>query len=338
MNRSAIIATGRYLGETEFTVPQMLTRLGLDPANPPTEWAQKEMHKTHRVRRKALQPGTSTSTLFVEAGKAALKKAGLKAEQLDLLICVTDTPDFICPSTASRVQFELGAKRAGFFDLNSSCAGFTIALGQADAFLRVNEDIHYVMIIGGNHYTPFLAPDDLMANMLFGDGAGAVIMARTQRPDRGLQKTYATGDGSNWNYWGVFAGGSWKGFTPEAIQAGFHHLKLMRPYETGLNVNRWPPVILEVLKRSGWNVQDVERTYMTQSRRHTIPHVCDVVGWRRDISYDTADKYGYLGSACIPVALDDALENGVLVDGQKLLILTSGVGYSISAATLIWGR
>ncbi len=164
-----------------------------------------------------------------------------------------------------------------------------------------------------------------------------MILTKTKHKDRGVLKTYASGDGSLWDYWGVFAGGSWKGFSKETLDQGFQYLKLLRPYEAGLNINRWPPAIREILKRTGWKNEEVERTYMTQSRRHTIPSICDLFGWPHAISYDTADKYGYLGSACIPVALDDALENGVLKDDQKLLILTSGVGYSISSATMIWG-
>ncbi len=156
--RSTIIGTGRYIGETEFTTAAVLKNFGIDPANPKEEWVKKELVKTHRIRMKAMDPETSTSTLFVQAGKNALLKAGLRADQMDLLICVTDTPDFICPATSARVQHGLGATKAGFFDLNSSCAGFTIALNMADCFLRGTDEANYVMIIGGNHYSRFISP------------------------------------------------------------------------------------------------------------------------------------------------------------------------------------
>jgi 3-oxoacyl-[acyl-carrier-protein] synthase-3 len=336
--RAVIVGTGRYTGERVLTINDVLKDFNIDPNNPSDE-VKSTIEKASVLRRKILDPNNEdecTSALFIKAGLKAIADAGIKPSDIGLLICVTDTPDFLIPATSARVHHGLKLEGAGFFDLNASCAGFTIALNMASSYLRCEEDAKHVLVIGGNVYSKFLDPNDLSDQFLFSDGAGALVL-RGEESEYGILKSTLKGMGEYWEYWGLFAGGSWKGYSPKALEEGQHKLRKVYPYGGGFNLKQWPPVILETIKKSNWKNEDVDIAFMTQSRKYVLDIICDIVGWKHEVSFNTHEEYGYLGSACIPVAMDVAREKGALKKGQKVLICTSGAGYSCTTLSLIWG-
>jgi 3-oxoacyl-[acyl-carrier-protein] synthase-3 len=333
--RAAITGTGRFLGDRVIKTEELLEAFHIDPAKIADPELEALIQKSYPVRRRVQNPELSTSSLFIEAGKKALAASGVSADEVSLLICVTDTPDYISPATAARVQHGLGAMNAGFFDLNAACSGFSAALVMGSNFIRCTPDARAVLVIGGNLYSKYLPPDDFASQLLFSDGAGAVVLTPAEE---GIRESAMAGDGQYWDRWGVYAGGTWKGFSPEVLAQGYHQLRRWGTLEHDINVRKWPPVIETLLKKSGWAPSEINRAFLTQSRRRPIQAICDQLGWHPSISYDTADRYGYLGSACIPVALDDAIQNGVLHEGEKILILSSGIGYSCWALTTVWGQ
>src|SRR5262249_42941725 len=217
----------------------------------------------HRVT----DPDAATSTLLTEAAKKALAKAEISAADLSLLICVTDTPDFVLPATASRVQHGIGPNKAPFFDMNSSCAGLTQAVTMAGHFLRGTPDARYVLIVSGNLYSRLLDPKDLWSQLFFSDSGGALVLKAEDVPGSkyGIEQAKAIGDGQYWWTWGLYAGGTWKGFGKEALEAGQQYIKIVNKYPDGFNVEHWPPVIREVLAKTGWEPGDVDRLFLTQS-------------------------------------------------------------------------
>ncbi|MFA5161641.1 MAG: ketoacyl-ACP synthase III [Elusimicrobiales bacterium] len=326
-----ITGTGRAFGETRLSNEDIARECGAEPSSPVFEAAEEN---GFAVRWRA-DADTCVSTLMARAAKKAIASAGLAPEDIGLLICVTDTPDFVSPPTAARVQSETGAHNAGFFDLNCSCSGFVSALVAADSLMCCDQSLRHVLIAGGNLYSRALAPDDVLSRLMFSDSAGAVVLS-SGGEGRGLCGFSICGDGSHWWRWGIFAGGSWKGFSPETLAQGFQHLKTVEPYKSDINLKNWPLVAGKALRKAGWDAKDVELAFLTQSRRKNIETLCRRLGWPDEISHDTAGSYGYCGSGCIPIALDDAREKGRLRAGRKLLILASGVGYGCAAAAFTW--
>jgi len=292
----------------------------------------------YKERRKILDSGETTATMCVKAGKRAIENAGISPEDIDLIILATDSPDFISPPTSARIQYELGAKKAGFFDSNAACAGYTIALSVGYSQIVANPNINYVMVIGGYGMSKYSDPKDPMTEIMFADGAGALILKASESDKYGMRSFKIKGDGKYWDYMGIYAGGVWKGFSKEAIDQGLHYVKFLKQFPATVNIEAWPPLIKEVLSQSGWEVKDVNHFFFTQVNLAVINTVCDLLGVDRSLSYNIMDRYGYTGSACIPMAIDEANREGKLKPGDKIVICTSGGGAAFSAATLIWGK
>jgi 3-oxoacyl-[acyl-carrier-protein] synthase-3 len=325
------------MGEVVLTREATVRALGLTSAQLAQPHVQRALAAAPELRRRTLEPGVSTSTLLVRAGQAALRDAGLRPEDLGLVICATDIPDYILPSTAARVQHELGATRAGFFDVGCVCAGFTIALAVARGLMEQDDELRYVLVLGGNVYSRAFEPSDLFGQLVFSDGAAGVILAASPEHEHGLEKFAMVGEGRYWAHWGIFGGGTWKGTSEQTLAEGWHKAKVLQEYEKDFNHEKWPPVIREVLRKTGWSAADIDLAFVTQSRPGPIAHMCQQFGWEPHVAYPTADRYGYIGTGCIPLALDDARQRGVLSAGQRLLVLTSGAGYACSAMTMSWG-
>jgi 3-oxoacyl-[acyl-carrier-protein] synthase III len=280
----------------------------------------------------------SSADLGYEAGRAAIADAGLTPGDIDMVIVTTDTPEYISPPTAAVVQGRLGATKAGIFDLNSSCAGFTMGLTMAGNYLRCTPTARYAVVVGAVAYSRFMDPADLWFNIRFGDGAGAVVLEAVPGGRYGLRETSFVGRGQYWDYFGIYAGGAWKGFSPQALAEGYQYLKIRKNYEFNVNRKYWPMVIRRALASTHWEAAQVDRAFFTQVRRENVEWACGKFGWAPGVAYNTSEKYGYTGSACIPMAIDDAFENGALSPGDKVLICASGVGANWTAMTLVWGR
>jgi 3-oxoacyl-[acyl-carrier-protein] synthase-3 len=332
--RAAIVGTGRFVADTVFTNEQVVE---LCQAAGSKEIYNPRLVEELRLRQR-LGPEGSTATMCIEAGSKAIRSAGIKPEEIDLLICATDTPDYISPATAARVQHGVAATHAGFFDLNSTCAGFTYGLAVASNYLCCMDDARYALVVAGNAFTRYLDPADLYFNLFFADGAGAAVLARREGDDDfGIRKVVNKGFGHYWHYFGIYAGGTWKGFSAEAQAQGWHYLKNPTPYPMNINIKNYPPFISELLQKTGWTAADIDRAFFTQSRRENILSACKHFGWDPSVSYDTVDRYGYTGSSCVAVAIDDANEKGVLRPGEKILICTSGTGATNCLMTHVWG-
>jgi 3-oxoacyl-[acyl-carrier-protein] synthase-3 len=280
----------------------------------------------------------STSMIATKAAQNALRNANLSPLDIDIIMLATDMPDYVCPATSARVQLELGAKNAGFFDVNTACGSFTTCLYMAWNTLRADPNVKHILVIGAVKYSSFLDPNCIVSQLTLTDAAGAVILKGVEDSPYGITAGTVKGKGEFWDYFGIYAGGSYKGFSKETLDAGLHYLKMPKKYPDDFNIHNWPPVIEETLKRAGWDKSDIQRGFFTQSTLKTIREVSKIFGWDQSLSYEVVQEYGYCGSGCIPVSMNHANERGVLKPGDKVLICTSGTGYSIAVLTLIWGK
>ncbi len=277
----------------------------------------------------------STSDLAIEAAEKALKKAGLKPENINLVIVATDTPDYISPSTASVVQYKLGAKNAGVFDLNTACAGFVTALDVAQKYIQSDTAYNHILVIGAYGMSRFLNWDDYKIASMFADGAGAVVVSRTE--DKGILASELFADGQYFDYMGVYVGGAAMPITHDRIEKKEHLLNFAKKIPLETNAIQWPRLTNNLLDRIHKTPEDINHFFLTQLNLDTINAALDSLSIDRTKSHNVMDQFGYTGSACIPMAIADADSKHILKKGDLVFMLGSGGGMSMAALAMTWG-
>lgn len=280
-------------------------------------------------------PDEATAGLAVAAAERALESAGLEPEQIDLLIIATDTPEFVSPPTSSVVQGRLGATRAGTFDINAGCAGFVTALDVAWKYIRADERYRRVLVVGAYAMSKFLDLRDKKTVTIFADGAGAAVVELDDR--EGILTSELFADGTLCHGMGVFAGGARTPITAEVLAEGYRNkLRFVQKYPASVNEEGWPRIVRSVLDRAGRKVTDVDHWFWTQVNLSTIRVVMSTLGEPMEKAHTIMGKWGYTGSACLPMALDDARRAGRLADGDLLVFTGSGAGLAMGAVAMTW--
>ena len=280
--------------------------------------------------------GESAADLAEEAARAALASAGLAPEDVDLLIVSTDTPEYVSPATSSVLHGRLGLPgRTGTFDVNSACAGFATALDVAWKYVRADERYERVLVVAVYAMSKFLDLKDKKTATIFADGAGAVVVELAAKPGLLASELYA--DGSLAPGMGVFAGGTAEPVTEAVLRDGYRNrLRFVTRYPKEVNEEGWPRIARSVLARVGASVDDVDLWLWTQVNRSTIEVVMDRLDQPMSKAHTVMDKWGYTGSACLPMALDDAVKSGRLHGGELVLMTGSGAGLSMGCVALRW--
>ena len=328
MHEAAILGTGSYAPERVLTNADLSAMLGED--------IDDFVSNTLGIReRRVCGPDESTADLAEAAARRAIDDAGITAEDLDLVIVATDTPEHISPSTASVLHGRLNAPRAGTFDLNSGCAGFVTALDAAWKYIRADERYERILVVGAYAMSKFIDYQDKKTSTIFADGAGAVILGRTTSPGVLASELYA--DGRLAAGMGVFAGGTAEPITEEVLRDGYRNsLRFVQKYPAVINEEGWPRIVRSVLGRLGREVPDVDLWLWTQVNLSTIRMVMDRLDEPMSKAHTIMHKWGYTGSACLPMALDDAARAGRLHDGDLVLMTASGAGLSMGCLALRW--
>jgi 3-oxoacyl-[acyl-carrier-protein] synthase III len=328
-NRYAqILSTGRYVPERVMTNAEFEPLVG----KPVDKWL---IEKVGIRERHVMAEDQTTSDLLLAASRQALERAGVGPEDLDLVIIATDTPDYISPATASVVQAKLGASNAGTYDVNCACAGWVTALDLAARYIATDGDIHRILVAGGYGMTRYLDWHDLYTATLFADGAGAtVIGAGTTAGYLGGKLTAA---GQFHDALGIYTGGTYRPATAENVaQYGPPRVQFVKKFPATFNSENWPPLIRAVLRKAGWTVDDVDMFFFTQLNLRTIEGMMQILGQPMSKTHTIMDKWGYTGSACIPMALDDALEQGCVHPGDRIIFCASGGGLAMACSAWVW--
>jgi 3-oxoacyl-[acyl-carrier-protein] synthase-3 len=324
-----IISTGMYLPKKRETNAETGKRIGFDVDG----WLAPRTGITVRY---LSEPNEATSDMAAAAARQALEEAKLKPEDLDLLLLATDTPDFVSPPTSAVIQYKLGAKNAGCFDVNAACSDVPIALSIAAQQIMTDESAKYALVTGSYGMTKWLDWNDKWLAPLFSDGAGAVILAASDEPGFITSKTIA--DGSYWDCYGIYIGTA-NPVTMSMVQENKHHLRFHESghrYPADINLANWPRLVRETVEKAGYKIDDLDLLLLTQVNVNTIKDVMQMLGLPLSKTHWIMDKYGYNGSACVIFALHDAIEQGKLKTGDLLCICASGVGYVMSAVVFRW--
>ena len=280
----------------------------------------------------------ATSDLIVPAAIKAMEQASITAKDLDLIIVATDTPDYISPSTASVVQYKLKAENAGIFDLNTACAGFVTALDVATKYIKTDKAYKNILVVGAYGMSKYLDWDDYKIASMFADGAGAVVVSEANEESEGeILESALYGDGQYHDYMGIYAGGTHQPTTNLAIENKDNLLRFAKKIPVETNGIHWPRLIHNLLDRIQKNVSDINTFFLTQLNIETINATLDGLGVDRNRSHNVMNKFGYTGSACIPMAISDAVENHKLKKGDLVFMLGSGGGMSMAALSMVWG-
>lgn len=288
--------------------------------------------------RRWMDPQQTTSDLIVPAAQQALKNAGLTSEDIDLIIVSTDTPDYLSPATACVVQHKLKAHKAAAFDINSACAGFVVALDMANKYLIADKRYRNILIVGAYAMSKWLNFDDFKIASLFADGAGAAVVQATESPDKGgVLATELFADGQYHDYMGIYGGGAFRPMTQDVLNHKGHLLDFAKKIPIETNGTHWPRLTYKLMDQIGKTPQDIRHFFMTQININSIHEALDNLKLPRELSHNIMDRFGYTGSAAVPMALADAVEKKKLKKGDLIILLGSGGGLSMAACALEWG-
>jgi 3-oxoacyl-[acyl-carrier-protein] synthase-3 len=330
-NRHGVIrGTGSYAPERVIDNEEFNQYYGKDVATFLKE-------KRNIFQRRHMAPEQATSDLILPAAEEALKNAGLLATDLDLIVVSTDTPDYLSPSTAAVVQHRLGAKNAGCFDVNSACAGFVTACDLADKYLRADPQYKNILVVGAYGMSKYLNWEDYKIATLFADGAGAVVIQATENPEEGFLNSVLFADGQYNDYMGVYAGGTRTPITHDVLENKKHLLDFAKKIPIETNGREWPRLTHILLDRLKKKPQDIDHFFLTQINIQSIHEALDHLGLPHEKSHNVMDRYGYTGSACIPMAVHDAAQQHKLKKGDLVFMLGSGGGLSMAALSMVWG-
>lgn len=313
-----VTGTGSYLPGHPVSNNDLAAR-GIDTND---EWI---VTRTGIRSRYLAEPGTTSSEMGLLAAQRALEMAGLAGSELDLIIVATSTPDFIFPSTACLIQGKLGNKGAAAFDVQAVCAGFTYALGIAEKFISSGSH-KKALVIGAEVFSRILDWQDRGTCVLFGDGAGAIVLEASEKP--GILATALHADGSQsgiLNVPGQVCGGQVTG-DPFLRMDGQSVFKFA--------VRVLAEIAEEVCQTAGIPTSDVDWLIPHQANIRIIEATGKRLGVDRDRVIVTVDRHGNTSAASVPLALDEAVRDGRIQRGQRVLLEGVGGGFTWGAALL----
>ena len=316
---SRIVGTGSYLPEKVVTNDDLARTIDTSD-----EWIR--TRSGIRSRHVAAE-GQLASDLALPAAQRALQAAGVTGADIDLIIVATTTPDIIFPSTACILQSKLGIAGCPAFDVQAVCSGFVYALAIADLFIRSGQ-AKQVLVVGTEVYSRILDWSDRGTSVLFGDGAGAVIVAASEAP--GILATKLHADGSYKEMLcvpGNVHGGKVWGSPFVRMEGGSVFKFAVRVFEEGAN---------EVLEAAGLKVSDLDWFVPHQANIRIMEATARKLGLPNEKLIATVDHHGNTSAASIPLALDEAVKDGRIVPGQTLLLEAVGGGFTWGAVLLRW--
>ncbi|HEY5277501.1 MAG TPA: beta-ketoacyl-ACP synthase III [Coriobacteriia bacterium] len=326
MPSAALISVASWLPEARLTNAD-LEQL-VDTSD---EWIRS---RTGIAERRIAAPGDATSDLAARAGAIALERAGVRPADIDLLVVATSTPDMVFPSTACLAQAKIGLTCPAY-DLNAACTGFIYAIEMATAMIESGR-ARTIMVIGADVLSSIVDYTDRSTCILFGDGAGAVVLQASEEP--GVLSVHLGADGTGADLLYVPAGGSAAPVTPENLAAGDTYLKMNGNEVFKFAVRAIPGVTKQALADSGLTTDDVDWLIPHQANQRITDTVAQRLGIAHERVVCRIEDIGNTSAASIPIALDSLYRDGRLRAGNILALVGFGAGLTYGAAIVRWTR
>jgi 3-oxoacyl-[acyl-carrier-protein] synthase-3 len=324
--RARVTGTGAYLPDRRLTNQELERTVETSD-----RWI---VERTGIRERRIAAPDEATSDLATAAGRQALTASGVPASSVELIIVATATPDMLFPSTACLVQERLGAKQAFAFDLSAACTGFLYALAVADQYIRAGT-YRTVLVIGAEVLSRMVDWTDRTTCILFGDGAGAVVV-QADDGTRGVLSTHLHSDGSLWDLIHIPGGGSRRPPSAETVADRMNFVKMKGSETFRVAVRTLEEVAREALTANGLSTDDVALLIPHQANLRILQAVAERLSLPVEKMVINVDRYGNTSAASIPIALDEAVRAGRVRPNDLLLLEAFGAGLTWGAAVVRW--
>jgi 3-oxoacyl-[acyl-carrier-protein] synthase III len=317
-----------------YVPPRLLTNKDLEAMVETTdEWI---MERTGIRERHIVDKGVASSDLAVEAAKIALARRGVKPEEIEVIIVGTVTPDMLFPSTACLVQHKLGAKGAWGFDVSAACSGFLYALQAGVKFIETGAH-KKVLVIGADVMSSIINYKDRATCVIFGDGAGAVLLEPAEDGEPGFIDYLHEIDGSGGVSLNMPGGGSLNPPSHETVEKNMHYVHQDGQAVFKFAVRKMAEVSENILKRNHFTGADIKCFIPHQANLRIINATADRVGLAKESVIVNIQQYGNTTAATIPLAMQTAIDEGKLKKGDLTLLASVGAGFTVGATLLRWG-
>jgi 3-oxoacyl-[acyl-carrier-protein] synthase-3 len=324
--RASITGIGSYLPNkvlTNYDLEKMV-----DTSN---DWI---IQRTGIKERRIVENGVTTSDLATQASLRAMEDAGVSPKDLDMIITSTITPDHIFPSTSCYIQQKIGATRACAFDILAACAGFIYAMSIGQSFINSGA-MKTVLVVGAECLSKITDYTDRATCVLFGDGAGAVIIQRNPVKHEILSSSLAA-DGSEADVLIMPGGGARNPASLESIQQRLHYIQFRGKEVFKLAINNITNLILETTRENGLTLDDIDLIIPHQSNLRIIEATMEKLGLPMEKAFVNIDKYGNTSSASVPIAIDEARKEGRLRKGNIVMLVAFGGGLTWGSSVIRW--
>lgn len=321
-----IVSTGRFLPEHVVTNRDMESIVETTD-----EWI---FERTGIRERRIAPPEMTAADMGTAAARVALERAGLEPADVDVLIVSTATPDRLLPATACDIQALIGATKAVAFDVIGACTGFLYGLTVAEGYISTGRG-EIALVIATEKLSAIVDWEDRATCVLFGDGAGAAVL-RSSEGERGILGTHHQSDGTLADLLYRPAGGAAIPMDEEVLRNRTHLLRMSGREIFKHAVRAMADSSGKALERSGWELEDVDLVFPHQANIRIIKATARYAGLPMEKVFVNVDRYGNMSSATIPVAMDEAIEEGRLHPGMNLLLVAFGAGLTWGAMTVRW--
>jgi 3-oxoacyl-[acyl-carrier-protein] synthase-3 len=323
----------RIIGTGSYAPAKVLTNADLEKlVDTSDEWIRT---RTGISERRMAAEDEATSDLAYQASRQALEAAGLDPADLDMILVATITPDMFFPSTACVLQERLQARRAAALDISAACSGFVYGLAVADGLLRLGT-IRNILLVGAETLTKIVNWKDRNTCVLFGDGAGAIVL-RGSEGERGILSTHVFADGTKGPLLMMPGGGSRHPLSRRVLDEGLAAIQMANGNEVFKSaVRAMEDAALTALKHNNLDVGDVDLMIPHQANRRIIDAVRQRLGFAEDRVCVNVEKFGNTSAASIPLALDEAVRGGRVKEGDLLLLCAFGGGLTWGSSLIRW--
>jgi 3-oxoacyl-[acyl-carrier-protein] synthase-3 len=316
-----------------YVPPRLLTNADLEKmVDTTSEWI---LQRTGIHTRHIVDPGVATSDLGAQAALKAIALAGLTPDDIDLIVVGTTTPDMFFPSTAALIQHKIGAHHAWGFDLAGACSGFNFALTTASQLVSTGRHEH-ALVVGADVMSSIIDYTDRATCVLFGDGAGAVVVSPARDPGLAILDFAHEIDGSGGPSLNMPAGGSLRPASRETVEQRLHYVKQDGQAVFKFAVRKTEEISRVIMQRNGLRSEDVALFVSHQANRRIITAAAERLGIPSERVIINLEKYGNTTAATIPLALEECVQDGRLKKGDIVLLASVGAGFTVGSVLLRW--
>jgi len=317
-----------------YVPPRVLSNADLEKmVETSDEWI---LQRTGIRERHIVDPGVATSDLAKEASLAAIARAGLTPDDIDFIVVGTTTPDMAFPSTACVLQAKIGANNAWGFDLSAACSGFTYALTTATQMVASGAS-QRSLVVGADVMSSIIDYTDRTTCVLFGDGAGAVVVEASDDPNVGIIDFEHYVDGHGGQALRMPAGGSLMPASRDTVEQRLHYVKQDGAAVFKFAVRNTEEVCRRLLERNGIAGDDIDLFVSHQANRRIIQSAAEKLGLTEDKVVINIERFGNTTAGTIPLALNDAVNDGRLRKGDLILLASVGAGFTVGSMLVRWG-